>query len=195
MRDGSTNSAGGTAPDESGPGGADAEDDVVERLIKADSFDGSIFGSDQPCFGCSPSHPFGFRLTFRRDGDSVVTRFTPNERHQGPPGIMHGGLVAALADEIAAWAILSNIQKFGFTTSIECRLKKPLRIGMEIEGRGSLLKATARVVQTEVTLSQGGEERASADLRFILVDEKGAEAMLGKPLPKKWRRFAFQRSP
>ena len=69
---------------------------MLERL------DGHLFGADQPCFGCGPNHPWGFHLAFERDGEAVVTRFVPGDRYQGPPGIMHGGLVMTLADEVGA---------------------------------------------------------------------------------------------
>ncbi|MFT3767835.1 MAG: hypothetical protein QM820_20485 [Minicystis sp.] len=61
--------------------------------------DPHLFGSGQPCFGCSPEHPIGLRLAFTRRDDEVVTTFVPGEQYQGPPGLMHGGLVTTLADE------------------------------------------------------------------------------------------------
>ena len=39
-----------------------------------------------------------------------MTTFTPDDRYQGPPGIMHGGLVTTLADEVAAWAIIGVLE-------------------------------------------------------------------------------------
>ena len=67
---------------------------MLERM------DGHLFGEDQACFGCGPKHPFGFHLKFEREGDQILTRFLPGPQYQGPPGIMHGGLVMTLADEV-----------------------------------------------------------------------------------------------
>ena len=58
-----------------------------------EEIDPHIFGREQPCFGCSPTHPIGLHLRFWRDDDEVITRFVPGEQYQGPPGILHGGLV------------------------------------------------------------------------------------------------------
>ena len=67
------------------------------------------------CFGCSPTHPTGFRLEFDKEGDVVTTRFVPKTEHQGPPGILHGGLVTTLADELAAWTIIATrLTRSGF---------------------------------------------------------------------------------
>jgi uncharacterized protein (TIGR00369 family) len=156
-----------------------------------DRLDGSLFGPDQPCFGCAPHHPIGFRLSFEREGDGVITRFVPDERYQGPPGVMHGGLAMALADEIGAWAVIAKTGKFGFTATIEGRLKKPLRIGVELIGRGRLVKETRRVVTSSVRIEQGGEPAFEAELRFALLDEASAERLLGGPIPEEWKRFSL----
>jgi acyl-coenzyme A thioesterase PaaI-like protein len=152
--------------------------------------DGSLFGPDQPCFGCSPDHPFGFHLTFARDGDEIVTRMTPGERYQGPPGIMHGGLVMTLADEIGAWAIIALLEKFGFTAEMSGKLRRPVRIGRELEGRGRIAKPGARVVGVRVTIAQDGQVAYEGELRFVLLDQRGAERMIGGPLPEAWKRFS-----
>ncbi|MCX7809170.1 MAG: PaaI family thioesterase, partial [Deltaproteobacteria bacterium] len=117
---------------------------------------GHLFGRGQPCFGCSPDHPYGFRLVFEREssgdnlGDRIFTRFTPREHDQGPPGIMHGGLVSTLADEVAAWAVIGILHKFGFTVSFEAKLRKAIRIGIPLIGRSWLLDDRKRLVDVGV---------------------------------------------
>lgn len=150
--------------------------------------DGRMFGPDQPCFGCAPDHPIGFRLSFEREEEGVVTRFVPDDRYQGPPGVMHGGLVMALADEIAAWTVIAATGTFGFTSSVEGKLERPVRVNAEVVGRGRVIRDSRRVVVVSVTIGQ--EERCFAgELRFVLLDETGAERLLGRPLPEAWRRF------
>ncbi len=151
--------------------------------------DGHLFGPGQPCFGCGPDHPHGFRLAFVREGDAVVTRFVPRDDHQGPPGIMHGGLVSTLADEVAAWTVIGLLGKFGFTGAFDARLKRPVRVGVEVEGRGTLANAGSRVVDVDVSLRQEGVEAFSGRFRFALVDRAGAERLLGGPIPASWERF------
>jgi acyl-coenzyme A thioesterase PaaI-like protein len=103
-----------------------------ERERERETLDGALFGDDQPCFGCSPQHPVGFRLRFERlEGEAVSTCFTPTADHQGPPGIMHGGLVTTLADELAAWVIIAVLGKVargscetaGASFASRCRLR------------------------------------------------------------------------
>jgi acyl-coenzyme A thioesterase PaaI-like protein len=152
--------------------------------------DGSIFGKGQPCFGCSPDHPAGFHLTFTREADEVVTRFVPGDRYQGPPGVMHGGLVMTLVDELAAWSLIALKEKFGFTTHFDGRLKAPVRIGKEVVGRARFSKDTARVVKVAVTLTQEQTPAFEGEVTFVLLDQSGAEKLLGGPLPEAWKRFS-----
>ena len=155
-----------------------------------EQLDGRLFGPGQPCFGCGPDHPFGFRLAFTRDGDAVVTRMTPDERYQGPPGIMHGGLVTALADEIGAWTLIGLLGKFGFTANLTATLHRPVRVGAEVVGRGRLAKETRRVVRVAVDIEQAGARCFAGELAFVLLDRTGAERLLGGPVPEAWARFS-----
>ena len=157
---------------------------MLERL------DGQLFGSTQMCFGCGPNHPIGFHLKFEQDGDAVVTRgFVPGTQYQGPPGIMHGGLVMTLADEVGAWALLVAKEKFGFTTSVEGKLRLPVRIGVETVGRAWLVKASSRTARVAVRISQGGEECFACELGFMMMDKYSAEKLMQGPMPQEWLRF------
>lgn len=151
--------------------------------------DPHLFGDGQPCFGCAQDHPTGFRLRFAREEAAVTTRFTPRPADQGPPGLMHGGLVMTLADEIGAWTLVGLLGKFGFTAQLTAKLRKPVRVGVEVLGRGVIRKPGARVVTVAVALEQAAGLVFEADIGFVLLDEQGAERLLGAPLPEAWRPF------
>lgn len=153
------------------------------------TLDGHLFGPGQPCFGCGPDHPYGFRLRFSREGDEIVTRFTPGERYQGPPGIMHGGLVSTLADEVAAWAVIGICGKFGFTATFDAKLHLPVRIGVPVEGRSVVIKDSRRIIGVGVRIVQSGKVAMSGTFRFVVLDKGGAEKMLGGPIPESWHRY------
>jgi len=152
--------------------------------------DSEVFGPDSPCFGCAPRHPIGFRLQFARVDDVVMTTFMPHDALQGPPGIMHGGLVTTLADELAAWTVIGLKKRFGFTVALQAKLQRPLRIQQQIEGRGRIVRDSTRLVDVGVTLSQADHVAYVGEFTFALLDERGAERLLGGPLPDAWKAFA-----
>jgi uncharacterized protein (TIGR00369 family) len=151
--------------------------------------DGSLFGEGNPCFGCSGTHPTGFRLRYERANDEVITRFVPTALHQGPIGLMHGGLVSTIADETAAWAVIASTGKFGFTTSFSCKLLRAVRIGAEVEARARVSQANTRVVHVSVFVRQHDDTCLTGQFSFILLDRLGAERLLGTALPPAWERF------
>ncbi|MBL8910973.1 MAG: PaaI family thioesterase [Archangium sp.] len=151
--------------------------------------DGRLFGPNQRCFGCSPDHPAGFHLKFVTDGEDVVTKMTPAPHHQGPLGLMHGGLISTLADEAAAWAVLAATGKFGFTTSFECRLAKGVKVGVEVEARARLTKNSSRIVKAAVEIKQEDFVCFTGDFTFALLERSSAEKVMGGPIPDEWVRF------
>lgn len=160
---------------------SDAQDPIA--------LDPETFGTEQPCFGCAPDHPIGLRLRFHRHGDQVITRWLPGERFQGPPRIVHGGLVVTLADEIAAWTIVALKGQLGFTAKMECRLRAPVRIGDEVIGRGRIDSDGDRVIIVAVELEQQSRICFEGRFTFAVLDESGAKRLLGKDLPEAWQRF------
>lgn len=119
----------------------------------------------------------------------MVTRWTPPDEFQGPPGILHGGLVTTLADELAAWTIVALKGRFGFTASLEARLLGPIRVGREVTGTGRITADGRRVVRVGVALAQDDRATFEGSFTFALLDAKGAERLLERPLPEAWRRF------
>jgi acyl-coenzyme A thioesterase PaaI-like protein len=103
---------------------------------------------------------------------------------------MHGGLVFAAADELAAWTVIARLGKFGFTAKFAGKLQKPVRPGVEVEGRARIVRSTPRTAQVEAALSQGGEPVFAATFTFVMPDREGAEKLLGAALPESWLRFS-----
>lgn len=148
------------------------------------------FGPEQRCFGCGPHNERGLRLHFHRDGDEVWTEYQPQPGQEGPPGFLHGGLQATLADELAAWTLIGLRGRMGFTTSIDVRLLRPARMDRPVEGRGSIWKDAGKLVVVKVAFTQDGKKTLQGRVSYALPTAAEAERYLGQPLPASWRRFA-----
>lgn len=155
----------------------------------SEPLDPLTFGRTQRCFGCGPEHPTGLRMRFERDGELVRTRFVPTHQQEGPPGILHGGLQATLADELGAWTLIGLRQRWGFTSTIDVRLLRPARVGVELLGTGRILKEGEKLTVVGVSFEQHGKATLKGRLSFVLPTVEEAERILGQSLPEAWRRF------
>jgi len=149
-----------------------------------------LFGPDQRCFGCGPHNKVGMRLRFRREGESVHTTFTAKDGWEGPPGILHGGLQATLADEIGAWTVVGMRNRFGLTTSMKLRYYRPARTSLPIEASGTIISESEAMVMVKVVLRQEDKRILSGTISYHLPTVEVAERIFGMELPPRWRALA-----
>ena len=91
------------------------------------------------CFVCGESNPFGLKLRFETDGRIVQTRFTPRAEHIGFKGVVHGGIMATVLDEIMVWACAVPTRKFAYCAELTVRYLQPVVPGEEIVVTGELV--------------------------------------------------------
>lgn len=112
---------------------------------------------DGYCYACGKENPAGLHLIFQTDSDgNMVTEFTPERVHQGYAGIVHGGILATLADECMAQLLLAK-RIDGLTARLEVAYKKPAEVGRP-------LKAVAKLIQ---------EDRRLLVLSCVVLNEEG----------------------
>jgi len=91
------------------------------------------------CFVCGESNPFGLKLRFETDGRMVQTRFVPRAEHIGFKGVVHGGIMATVLDEIMVWACAVPTHKFAYCAELTVRYLQPVIPGAEIVVTGELV--------------------------------------------------------
>ena len=102
---------------------------------------------NQWCFACGPKNPFGLKLSFREQDDTYISEFTGQKQHQGYDGIMHGGIVSTLLDEIMARYIYAK-GLTAVTARLEVRYLKPTPIGVPLLIKGRITKSRGRIYET-----------------------------------------------
>jgi len=111
---------------------------------------------NQWCFACGTENPIGLQLTFTEKDESYSTIFTAGPQHQGYDGIMHGGLVSTVLDEVMAGYLYAK----GFnavTAKLEVRFRKPTPIGQQLTviARIANKRGTMYELVSEITLPDG----------------------------------------
>mgnify|MGYP001247240994 CR=1 FL=1 len=81
------------------------------------------------CFVCGESNPAGLNLRFETDGTKVFTRFTPRPEHIGFKGVIHGGILSTVLDEIMVWACAVPTKRFAYCVELTVRFSTPARPG------------------------------------------------------------------
>jgi uncharacterized protein (TIGR00369 family) len=120
-------------------------------------------GAQNRCFGCGKANPGGLHLEFQlADDQSVVSFALIPDSFEGPPGYLHGGIIATLLDEAMSKAVRAS----GFiamTRHMEVDYLRPVPSGasLRLEGRvtgqeGRKHWVEARILDAEGTaLAQG----------------------------------------
>ena len=113
--------------------------------------------SSKMCFVCGRENPIGFHLRFfQDDAGCVYADYTPKEEHQGFPGVMHGGLVSALLDEILGRTAIAH-DIWCMTAKLDVRFRKPVPIGAPLKLKGAITRNDGRLLEGrgELRLADG----------------------------------------
>jgi len=115
--------------------------------------------------------PWGLDLHVRRDGDEVVASVTMRAAHEGAPGRSHGGIVAALFDDVFGF-VLSILTQPAFTGELSIRYQAGIPIGVPLECRVRLAERDGRKLYMTGELTADGQVVARSKATFIAIDRE-----------------------
>ncbi|KPK22246.1 MAG: hypothetical protein AMJ76_00330 [Dehalococcoidia bacterium SM23_28_1] len=113
------------------------------------------------CFGCGDLNPAGLKLEFRFEGNKAVADFRPQDRHQGYPGLMHGGVIAAALDEAMGWAMYAS-RVWAVTGKMEVKFRQPLPLHQKATVSGEVIRNRGRWLEVRGEI-RGEEGRLMAE--------------------------------
>jgi uncharacterized protein (TIGR00369 family) len=121
------------------------------------------------CFVCGQENPAGLHLDFDQTESEAWTWFDSPARFEGYQGVVHGGIIATLLDEVMAKIILSK-DLAAVTADLSIRYRKPLPIGQKVKASGSITLQKSRTIHTKAELSDAqGNIYAEATAVYIVV--------------------------
>jgi acyl-coenzyme A thioesterase PaaI-like protein len=121
------------------------------------------------CIVTGPANPMGMAAQVLREGDDAVLRSTLGAAFEGAPGRAHGGVVAALFDEVMGF-VLSITCIPAFTGRLTVTYRAPVPLGVPLEFRARLTGREGRKLLMAGEARQGETVLAEAEALFVAVD-------------------------
>jgi acyl-coenzyme A thioesterase PaaI-like protein len=112
--------------------------------------------------------PWGLDITVERQGDEIVSWVTLRSAHEGAPSRSHGGIVAALFDDVFGF-VLTFLAEPAFTGELSIRYEAGTPIGVPLECRVRLAERAGRKLLMTGELRDGDKVVARAKATFITI--------------------------
>lgn len=121
------------------------------------------------CYVCGKGNERGLQLDFDVENDTgdVWTRCSFAPFMQGFDGIVHGGFISMLLDEVMAKACLQKGIP-AVTAKMDVRFSHPVTVGEEIRVQGRVLERKGRRLKTRAEcVGADGRVKARAEALFL----------------------------
>ncbi len=122
----------------------------------------------QQCFACGRQNLYGLQMSFRLEDGCIVSDFVPRAEYQGFPGVIHGGIVAAVLDEaLNRTSMIADVPAWMMTGRLEVRYRRYVPYGPLLRVRARLEKQRGRMLQAS------GELLLADDTESVLAEAQG----------------------
>lgn len=134
--------------------------------------------NDHNCFGCGAANPVGLRLEFytTSEPDTIWAPWTPSVNFEGYGGMIHGGIICTLLDEVMTWALYRH-NVWAVTAKMQTSFRKPVQIGQPVRLIGTVIRTRGRILEVHGEIRSEADDicLAEADATFIKVPESQAD--------------------
>jgi acyl-coenzyme A thioesterase PaaI-like protein len=104
------------------------------------------------CFACGRLNRDGLQLDLHAKAGRCWTDLAIPERFEGWAGIVHGGVVTAILDEVMAWSLIDE-DSLGFTARLNVEFKRPMAVGTAIHAEGWITDRRKRRFETAASVT------------------------------------------
>lgn len=138
---------------------------------------------DEPrfrCFGCSPRNPIGLALKMYRTDDGLASDVTFPEEYSSYPGVVHGGIVSVLVDELMGDLIALDRGFLAFSVTLRTKFLRPLQTCTSYRATARMSRESNGVVHAESdVVSPDGERHVMANSAYQPIDSDQAKTHMG----------------
>jgi len=128
---------------------------------------------DKICFGCGEDNPYGLKLQLKFDDDTKTAygEYVAHELLEGPPNIIHAGIIAALLDETMI-TVNKYLEHVALTSELTIRYLQPAFINENLYIRGWFVKKSKTVIENRAEIeNEMGKIVARAKGKYIETEE------------------------
>jgi uncharacterized protein (TIGR00369 family) len=124
------------------------------------------------CFACGELNEVGLHLKLNLEHGRCWTELEMPRRFEGWEGIIHGGILCTILDEIMAWALVVH-DNWGVTARMSIDFRKPVTVGQSIRAEGWITESRRRIQVTagRIVDAQTGVELATAQATYIAASD------------------------
>lgn len=130
--------------------------------------------NSQYCFICGMENPVGLHLhIYEIAPGEVESTYIAPDHFQGYPGVLHGGIVAAIIDEISGRAHMGSDPmdpRFMFTAKLEVKYRKNVPIGKLLKVIGKAGKSKPRYAEAWAGIYDAETDELLAEGNTLLMD-------------------------
>jgi uncharacterized protein (TIGR00369 family) len=123
------------------------------------------------CVICSPANPMGLAQNFVLQPDgSVESTFVGSQMYEGYPGLLHGGVIAALLDGAMTNCLFAQGVQ-ALTGELTIRYREPVSAGDLMTVCAHLTESRGALHLLRAELRQDGRAKATALGKFVETHE------------------------
>jgi uncharacterized protein (TIGR00369 family) len=97
------------------------------------------------CFACGTLNAGGLGLALHVEPGRSWVELALDRRFEGWEGIVHGGILCTILDEVMAWALVGE-DNWGVTARMAVEFKRPVEVGVPIRAEGWITRSRRRIV-------------------------------------------------
>jgi acyl-coenzyme A thioesterase PaaI-like protein len=125
------------------------------------------------CYGCGRNNPIGLKILFNTKDGCVIAEFHSTKDHEGPPGLVHGGVIGVVADESSSYLARQLTGESVRTAKQEIRFRGSAKLGEVVYAESRLARYKGRVII--VTSKVFVEDRIIAEVKSLLFKQARPE--------------------
>jgi acyl-coenzyme A thioesterase PaaI-like protein len=124
------------------------------------------------CFACGELNEIGLHLKLNLEPGRCWTELEMPRRFEGWEGIVHGGILCTILDEVMAWALVSE-DSWGVTARMSLEFRKPVTVGQAIRAEGWISESRRRIQMTSgrIVDATTGAELATAEATYVAASD------------------------